>query len=70
MLIKREHKNIPLDELESMADYQRPLNYDFIEENDLSFERKLSGIFEWKYNGKIYQIDGTKDCIYEFINMI
>lgn len=32
MLIKKEYKNIPLDELESMADYQRPLNYAFIEE--------------------------------------
>lgn len=27
MLIKKEYKNIPLDELESMSDYQRPLNH-------------------------------------------
>lgn len=32
MLIKKEYKNIPLDELESMTDYQRPLNHSFIEE--------------------------------------
>ena len=32
MLIKKEYKNIPLDELESMSDYQRPLNHTFIEE--------------------------------------
>lgn len=31
MLIKKEYKNIPLDELESMTDYQRPLKQDFIE---------------------------------------
>lgn len=36
MLIKKEYKNIPLDELESMADYQRPLNYAFIEEKSKS----------------------------------
>ena len=30
MLIKKEYKNIPLDELESMTDYQRPLNHAFI----------------------------------------
>ena len=44
--------------------------YDFIQENELSFERKLTGEFEWKYKGKTYQIDGTKDCIYEFMYMI
>lgn len=33
MLIKKEYKNIPLDELDSMTDYQRPLNHAFIEEN-------------------------------------
>lgn len=44
--------------------------FNFVEENKLSFERKPTGEFEWKYNGKIYKIDGTKDCIYEFINMI
>ena len=40
MLIKKEYKNIPLDELESMADYQRPLNHNFIE------EKSKPGIFD------------------------
>lgn len=40
MLIKKEYKNISLDELESMADYQRPLNYAFIE------EKSKPGVFD------------------------
>lgn len=40
MLLKKEYKNIPLDELESMADYQRPLNYTYIE------EKSKTGIFD------------------------
>ena len=40
MLIKKEYKNIPLDELESMADYQRPINHNFIE------EKSKPGIFD------------------------
>ena len=40
MLIKKEYKNIPLDELESMADYQRPINHTFIE------EKSKPGIFD------------------------
>ncbi len=32
MLIKKEYKNIPIDDLESMSDYQRPLDMTFIEE--------------------------------------
>ena len=40
MLIKKEYKNIPLDELESMADYQRPLNRAFIE------EKSKHGVFD------------------------
>ena len=40
MLIKKEYKNIPLDELESMADYQRPLNHTFIE------EKSKPGVFD------------------------
>lgn len=40
MLIKKEYKNMPLDELESMTDYQRPLNYSFIE------EKSKPGVFD------------------------
>jgi hypothetical protein len=40
MLIKKEFKNIPLDELESMTDYQRPLNQAFIE------EKSKPGVFD------------------------
>lgn len=36
MLIKKEYRSIPLDELESMASYQRPLNMDFIIEKSKS----------------------------------
>lgn len=31
MLIKKEFKNVPLDDLESWTDYQRPLDMEFIE---------------------------------------
>lgn len=40
MLIKKEYKMIPIDKLESMADYQRPLNYAFIE------EKSKPGVFD------------------------
>ncbi len=36
MLIKKEYKNIPIDDLESMSDYQRPLDMSFIEEKSKS----------------------------------
>ena len=40
MLIKKEYKMIPIDNLESMADYQRPLDMKFIE------EKSKDGIFD------------------------
>lgn len=40
MLIKKEYKMIPIDKLESMADYQRSLDMNFIE------EKSKDGIFD------------------------
>lgn len=40
MLIKKEYKMIPIDKLESMADYQRPLDMKFIE------DRSKDGVFD------------------------
>lgn len=40
MLIKKEYKNISLDDLESMAEYQRPLDMQFIE------EKSKHGVFD------------------------
>ena len=44
--------------------------YDYVEENGISFRKNESGKFEWKYNGNIYIVDSTKDCIAEILKII
>lgn len=44
--------------------------YDFLEEHGFSFEKKHNGMFAWKYNGKVYSVSETEDCISKFVNMI
>lgn len=59
MLIKKEYKNIPLDELESMADYQRPINMAFVEEksSDENFDKDAVECPKVSVRN-----DGTKKC--------
>lgn len=59
MLIKKEYKNISIDELESMADYQRPIKMAFVEEksSDENFDKDAVECPKVSVRN-----DGTKKC--------
>lgn len=59
MLIKKEYKNIAIDELESMADYQRPIKMSFVEEksSDEVFDKDAVECPKVSVRN-----DGTKKC--------
>lgn len=68
--IKRKIRNPFLYEIYQKMPTGDMCYSDYIEEKGIDFTKNMDGCFQWKYDGEIYTIDDTKDCIEEFIEQI